>query len=358
MVLTYFPINASTTQYLIYTFVIPPYWGASNKSITITVPIGCILAGSSGGGTYTMTGIGATSATVLQNGASFPTTGFNLSNASAPTTKSFTITTANSAYSAYSYFNSYSFTFTPTQSSTTTNIYTCYLNIPNAFYNCSINSTASYVPSNYGIVINPVSLTNTFTNCVYLTGSTDTTGYLSYGYIINNGDFIPPATYNGYAVFDSIYCNHLINGLSYISVQDVSTTINQSVYASPRTATVYDTVLAVSGYFTASSLKIDKVIIPVDGNYFISSSNSVSCSASIQQIRYGVIKNGDGLSTGTLLAQCFGPTNNTGFLSSGHISCIVPLVKNDYINVVIVPGSSVYWKTLYPGALTLTIIKV
>ena len=46
MVVNYFPLNASQTL-LVHTMAIPPSWSSgSDKSVTITVPIGFIIAGS------------------------------------------------------------------------------------------------------------------------------------------------------------------------------------------------------------------------------------------------------------------------------------------------------------------------
>ena len=206
----YFPLIPGLTVYHVYTFIIPPNWGASNKSITVSIPLGAIMQGASGGGTYTISGINATGAYILQNGSSFPYSNFTVSNPSNPTTKSFVITTANSAYIAGSYFNSYSFTFTPTASTTTTYTYDCYLYLQNATYNCSISTNFAYVPTNYGILINPDCYNTAYLNNVtWASGSGfTTTGYLRHNYVVNN-DFMPPSVYNGLAVFDSIFCNKL-----------------------------------------------------------------------------------------------------------------------------------------------------
>jgi hypothetical protein len=213
MVTYYLPVSG-TTSYLVYTFIIPPNF--QGTSMNVNVPIGAIMAGSSSTGTITISGIGATSATILQNGNAYFTQSFTSSNA---TSKSFNITTANTTYSAYSYFNSYAISFPIALSTTQTYTYTCYLNFQTQnqlgagqnypLYNCTNQTTLAYVPSNYGIVINPVSSTSTLTNCTYATGSSNTTGYISYGYSVSGVSIPPPTTYTGYAIFDNVYSSRL-----------------------------------------------------------------------------------------------------------------------------------------------------
>jgi hypothetical protein len=294
MVVYYFPLNSSV-QCLAYTFSIPPYWGGSSGSITIKVPVGAIAAGSSGGGTYTIAGVSTTpTAQVLRNGSAFSTPTVNTSNTAAVSTKSFAITTLGSAYSMYSYYNSYCFTFTPTQSTTTTYTYTCYLTFSALSIDCTLNTVPAYVPSNYGIVINPVSSTNTLTNATY-SSSADSTGYLTYGYTVNNV-FVPATTPNGYAVFDSIYCNKI-----YQKNTGLISNIRAfaSVSAFPVVAETTNPNLVATTYSMTNSGVINSIFLTqgqvLSGIWLLHRYTSTTLSATLRPVLYSI--------EGTILAS-------------------------------------------------------
>ena len=249
MVVNYFPLNASQTL-LVHTMAIPPSWSSgSDKSVTITVPIGFIIAGSNltAAATFSIGGMGASNAVVNKNGVLFSSPVITPSNSSAATTKTFTSASVG-AYSIYSYFNSYTFSFTPNVAVSTNDTYTCYLYFNNAngisgapsANGAAITSSnlSNTTPTNWGFVVNPSNALSAFTNAAYSSSTDTTVGYITYGYTINNSVTTKNINTNTVTVNYTIPPLYTSNQIGYSNV------VNSS-YNSLVALTVYNTSIII-----------------------------------------------------------------------------------------------------------------